>query len=150
LATYFFDTSGLAKRYINEAGSVWAKGILRPSAGHQILVAYITRVEMLSLLARQQRAKSIRASDFRRARGTFLVHLRKQYQVVVLDDRLLARAGRLVLKHPLRTLDAIQLASALEARQILKIIPIFVTADTQLLRAAQVEGFLTDDPNQHL
>ncbi|MBZ0321394.1 MAG: type II toxin-antitoxin system VapC family toxin [Anaerolineae bacterium] len=149
MATYFFDTSGLAKRYIVEQGSQWAKQILRPSADHQILVAASARVEMLSLMSRQQRMKSISPTDFYRIRGTFSIHLRRQYRVIPLNDAVLARAARLVQNYPLKSLDAIQLASALEARKILRIIPIFVTADRQLLAAAQAEGFPTDDPNLH-
>lgn len=149
MATYFFDTSGLAKRYVVEQGSQWAKQILRPSSGNQVLVAASARVEMLSLMSRQQRLRSISPSDFFRIRSTFSIHLRRQYRAIPLNDVILVRAARLVQKYPLKTLDAIQLASALEARKILLIIPIFVSADRQLLAAAQAEGFPTDDPNQH-
>jgi hypothetical protein len=58
-------------------------------------------------------------------------------------------ASELILRHPLRTLDAIHLAAAQEAKRRFAVTPLFVTADQVLLLAAIAEGFPTDDPNNH-
>ncbi|MDZ4766916.1 MAG: hypothetical protein SGI73_20445 [Chloroflexota bacterium] len=52
-------------------------------------------------------------------------------------------------RYPLRTLDALQLASALVATNFLPDAPIFISADLKLLAAASAEGLPTDDPNAH-
>jgi uncharacterized protein len=69
--------------------------------------------------------------------------------LIDLDETVLDRARDLLLKHPLRTLDAIQLACALEAAHLFNIQPNFISADTRLLTAASAEGLPTDDPNLH-
>jgi len=69
--------------------------------------------------------------------------------VIELDNRVLAMARRLLIRHPLRTLNAIHLAGALEAKRLLSIQPTFISADTRLLTAAAAEGLPTDDPNAH-
>lgn len=81
--------------------------------------------------------------------NNFLRHLDKRYQVIELNDNLFDEARRLLIKHPLRALDALQLASALQAAKVLGIQPIFISADTRLLAAATAEGLAVDDPNLH-
>ncbi len=53
---YFFDRSALVKRYVAEVGSSWVNGIVDPGSGHTGVVARITGVELVSALARRQRA----------------------------------------------------------------------------------------------
>lgn len=59
------------------------------------------------------------------------------------------RAQGLLKAHDLRTLDALHLACALEAAQSSGIMPVFVSGDKKLLKAAAGEGFQTDDPYNH-
>jgi predicted nucleic acid-binding protein len=54
-----------------------------------------------------------------------------------------------IARYPLRALDAIQLASAVQAVQLLSVAVTFASADQNLLAAAAAEGFSTDDPNAH-
>jgi hypothetical protein len=55
--------------------------------------------------------------------------------------------------HPLRTYDAVQLASALESTTRLVaagLLPLrFVSADARLLVAAATEGLMTEEPQAH-
>jgi len=84
-----------------------------------------------------------------RLRGDFLLHVEREYLVISLDTDILVQASRLVAAHPLRTLDALQLASALEAMRALGRPPTFVSADRHLLAAATAVGLPTDDPHAH-
>jgi hypothetical protein len=52
-------------------------------------------------------------------------------------------------QYTLRTLDAIQLASAIQAVNVLSQSTTFISSDKYLLAAAVSEGFVTDDPNLH-
>jgi len=36
MANYFFDTSALVKRHVNETGSPWVKSLVRAKAGHRV------------------------------------------------------------------------------------------------------------------
>ena len=52
MASYFFDTSALVKRYISEHGSAWVVSTCHRDAGHAILIGRVTSVELISALAK--------------------------------------------------------------------------------------------------
>jgi predicted nucleic acid-binding protein len=149
LSVYFADTSALAKRYVPEVGSAWVQNWTDPASGHITLISALSTVEFVALLARRQREGNVSVTDFNRLRLDFLFHVRRQYRVIALRQDVLGRAQLLVTKHPLRTLDALHLASAQVAANVIGTFPIFVTADQRLLAVAAAEGFPTDDPNAH-
>ncbi len=149
MTTYYVDTSALAKRYINETGSAWVLSWVEPSAGNIIVVCDITPVEVFSLLQKRLRQGQLGAANVVILQNYFLAHAEQEYLAVPLDDKILAHARSLVTKYKLRTLDAIQLASALDAAASLGEAITFVAADVDLLAAASAEGFAVDDPNAH-
>lgn len=106
-------------------------------------------VEFISLIARREREGSVSAIDFKKLREDFLIHAARQYRVIALSPSVINQARQLVAKHPLRALDAIQLACALAAAKSIRLPLIFVSADQKLLNAAAAEGFSTDNPNAH-
>jgi predicted nucleic acid-binding protein len=80
-------------------------------------------------------------------------HGRREYVVIGLTPQVVRRAEDLPAVHPLRTYDAVQLASALESISRIvaaELSPVrFVSADARLLVAAATEGLMTEDPNAH-
>ena len=149
MSIFFADTSALAKRYVPEVGSAWVQSWMDPASGHVTIISALSTVEFISLLARRQREGSVTAADLNRLRLDFLFHVRQQYRLIALRRDVLVQAQQLVVKHPLRTLDALQLASAQIAANVIGTFPAFVTADRKLLAVATLEGFPTDDPNAH-
>ncbi|MCC7452192.1 MAG: type II toxin-antitoxin system VapC family toxin [Anaerolineae bacterium] len=113
MIAYFVDTSALAKRYIAELGSVWLTAQIEPAAGNVVVISEQTLVELFSVFARRQREKNLAAADVAKRRAAFLLHMEQQYLVVPMDRSVLMRAGDLVDKHLLRSLDAMQLASVI-------------------------------------
>lgn len=65
------------------------------------------------------------------------------YVRVNLDESVLERSRTLLERYPLRTLDAIHLASAIELQNQLEEPSVLISADTQLLRAATSEHLET-------
>ena len=59
MPTFFFDSTAIVKRYVNEPGSLWVRQILRPAAQNSIHVARITGIEVISALVRRGRAGSL-------------------------------------------------------------------------------------------
>lgn len=55
MAVYFFDSSALVKRYVQETGSAWVMATTAPQAGHALYIARITAVEVVSALTRRHR-----------------------------------------------------------------------------------------------
>lgn len=150
MTSYFVDTSALAKRYVREVGSGWMWQQSISTAGHNLFISELTVVELSSLLARQARMGILPQQNAQSLLTNFNYHIATQYLVRQIDMSVIQRAQGLVWKYPLRTLDSIQLASALEIRKLFPDEPIhFLSADNNLLTAAQGEGFLVDNPNNH-
>lgn len=101
------------------------------------------------MLMRRERSGSLTRVRRIRAQNNFLLHAQNQYLVIDLDDKVLEEARNLLVKHQLRSLDALHLASAVFAQRILGVQLIFISADAKLLPAATAEGFSVDDPNLH-
>ncbi|MBZ0303975.1 MAG: type II toxin-antitoxin system VapC family toxin [Anaerolineae bacterium] len=149
MSVYFVDTSALAKRYVPEIGSQWVISWILPEANHVVIISELASVEFFSLLNRRVREGTLTASSLAILQSNFLVHQEKDYLVVQLDNTVAIGALMLVNKYPLRTLDALQLSSALKAKALFDVPMTFVSADRNLLQAASAEGFVTDNPNDH-
>jgi predicted nucleic acid-binding protein len=139
----------LAKRYIPETGTQWTLTWIVSTANNTILVSDIASVEMYSLLARRGRENFLPQANITILQALVLLHMQQEYLVLTTHEMILAGARSLVNRYPLRTLDALHLAAALEARVIMAIPMTFVSADRNLLSAAASEGLLTDNPNLH-
>jgi predicted nucleic acid-binding protein len=149
MAGYFFDTSALAKHYHPETGTARVDAILSTaSASH--FISRLGAVELLSVFAGTVRTGAIVAAD--------LALLRRRFQADVASGllrpvRLQAAhfqgAERLLLHYgpaqSIRTLDALQLAVALDLRAR-SLIDHFVCADRRLLAVATAEGLSVIDP----
>jgi predicted nucleic acid-binding protein len=149
LSNFFVDTSGLGRRYLTEIGSTWVLSWILPPARHVVLIAELSTVELLATFARLQRQGLLSAGQVTTLQNNFLLHIEQEYLTVLIDRAIIAQARALVGKHKLRTLDAIQLASALDAFRTLGEPMTFISGDNDLLTAATAEGFPTDNPYKH-
>lgn len=59
MAVYFFDSSAVVKRYINETGTLWVQSIADPRSGNLIYIAAITSVEVVAAITRRMKSGSI-------------------------------------------------------------------------------------------
>ena len=153
MAAYFFDTSGIARRYVNEIGSAWVKGETDSATGNRIYVAAITAVEVSAALTRRARGGSLSASDAALSLADFHNDLRGQYRITDIAPALIAEAVNIAIKHGLRGYDAVQIAAALQVRAERLALgasaPALISADTELNAAALAEGLAVKNPNNH-
>ena len=105
-----------------------------------MVVWLLTPVEVISALTRRLRERTLRPSDFRKAKEQ-LVLLEQAWSEVVSVERARERARRLLESHPLRAADALQLAAALMVSEERPEELPFVTLDERLGQAAEKEGF---------
>ena len=150
---YFVDSSALVKRYVQETGTSWVRGITRRRPSTVIYIARITAVEVPCAIARRRKGRTLtprRASSILRR---FRQHLDGRYTVAEVTIPLLDDAMRLGIKHALCAYDAVQLAVALEVNRFHQAGgsgPVtLVSADQALNTAAAAEGLAVDDPNAH-
>lgn len=149
---YFFDTSALVKRYAGETGSAWVKSI---ADGNYIFIARITFVEFISAIEKQRRSTppSFTEENASRALKAFSLDFENDYSKINISNDLIYAAGRLIRKHTLRAYDAVQLAAAIEVQQLRTASNLsgltLVSADKELNAAAEAEGLIVEDPNDH-
>ncbi|MEG3835196.1 MULTISPECIES: type II toxin-antitoxin system VapC family toxin [unclassified Microcoleus] len=150
---YFLDTSALVKRYVPEKGSEWILSITDPATDNHLAISQITWVEVHSAFARRLRDRSLSAERFDLIVQKVREDFENEYRVIDVDQTLIETATELVMQHPLRAYDAVQLAAALRVQYILTSIPetqlIFVSADNRLLDIARSAGLATDNPNNY-
>lgn len=153
MAGFFCDSSAIAKRYISETGTSWLIGLMRPTAKNEFAVAQITGVEVVSAISRRHRGNFLTTVQADKAIYRFLRDFNNRFGVVKIDDAIIRNAIYLAQTHVLRGYDAVQLASAiaLDAKlSKLGLQPfIFLSADNNLNSAANAEGLMVDNPNNH-
>ena len=153
MADYYFDSSALVKRYVNETGSNWICGLFDPGLRHEAFIAAITSVEIVAAIVRRARGQTIAQVDAVAACTQFRADLQTSYQVVELTDVLLAYA-MLAETYALRGYDAVQLAAALAVNALCteNDLPplIFVSADGELNAVAAGIGLAIENPNNHV
>jgi hypothetical protein len=132
----FLDTSALLKRYVAETGSDAVRRVLE--AAEEIVVSPVTRLEVASAVARRRREGSLTGAEAARILR-LLDREWRDFTRVRFGPELERAARRLLFRTPLRTLDAIQLASARLAKCRL-----LVASDERLLRAAERERLRTE------
>lgn len=132
----FFDASALAKRYVAEKHSTEVQRWLEESTP---AVCRLSEVEITSALARRCREGVISVAGRDRALAALDGDLRAVH-VVELSPEVLKAARAALLRHPLRSADAVQLASALILRERLRTQIAFLTFDERLGAAAEGEG----------
>jgi predicted nucleic acid-binding protein len=150
---FFFDSSGIVKRYVNEIGTPWVLSLVAPAAGNRIYVARITGVEVVSAVSRRQRSGSLPASEATIVLTQFRHDFAAEYRVVAITAPLLTLAMILAETHALRGYDAVQLSAALilNSRRLAQGLPALtlVSSDAELNAAATVEGLMVEDPVSH-
>jgi len=82
MTTHYLDTSALSKRYVQETGTTWVRKLADPMAGHTLLTARITMVEIYSALARRRREGSVPVADCNIATQAFTAHSATEYEFV--------------------------------------------------------------------
>ena len=124
------------KRYASEAGSV---GVRRLLAADVVATSRLSEVEVASALIRRAREGAFSARERDRALAALAADV-AAIHVVELVPEVTTKARGLLLRHPLRAGDAIQLASCVFLQQELgESIP-FVVFDERLRTAARFEG----------
>ncbi|WP_462320116.1 type II toxin-antitoxin system VapC family toxin [Halochromatium sp.] len=134
----YLDTSALAKWYLNEPGSDDFVGYLK---GLDVaVVSSLTRTEVRSMLARRRRMGELDHELESVVYAAFLNDIAQGWiQLYPVEDARFDEAANLIARypeHPLRTLDALHLAIALQAQT-----DALATADSVMADAAVALDF---------
>ena len=133
----FWDSSALVPLLLAESRSPLMNEMLLDD--REIVAAAITPIEISSVLWRRRHAGILKLDAHTVADRRFASLTTRWWQVAQ-SERVIESALHLVTKHALRSLDALQLASAVAFASSPASLP-FVTLDQDLAAAARAEGF---------
>ena len=148
MALYYLDTSALVKLYVREPGTDRMLQLANRTASNQLAVLALAQVEIWSALRRRERAREISRVAADQVLASFQRHLESKFLRQAVTDAILDEACNLIDKHGLTAFDAIQLAGYFALRTASgKNIPTFVSADRELLHAAEADAVPVMDPS---
>lgn len=114
----YLDTSSLFKLYQKEPDSVVVEDAFKNLKITEVFISEITKVEFVSALFKKVRMKETKLTDAEKAISLFDKDLKK-YKIIPVENVLLKKAKDLIVTYGiagLRTLDSIQLVSAIEVK----------------------------------
>lgn len=144
---YYWDTSALIKRYHRERGSEMVDTLFKEIEGGESkgVISHLGVLESLSAIVRR---KSEIRGDYRKVIKKMLVDYVDNLTIVPIDTDIVALSMRVILKHGLRSLDGIHLATLLHISAYMSEKIVLISSDRELLRAARDEGFETLNPEE--
>ena len=134
----FWDSSALVPLIVEEPASAVVRSLLETDP--EILIWWGTPVECLSAISRRERESKLAsglAESARRLLQDLLGHLHE----ILASEEVRGHAERLLLRHPLRAADALQLAAAMTWARSKPRHHRLCTLDHRLAIAAREEGF---------
>lgn len=146
MASYYFDTSALLKFYIQEEGSEVVADLMENIGSDGISILDITLLELRSAVRRRERQEDMSEREANRTIDKIRQDETSVYLVQSLDSSVTEEAIRVLDTHPLKTLDALQLAGCLVIGRRMSEPLTFVCADTRLNDAVRLEGLVTLNP----
>lgn len=134
----YCDTSAMAKRYIREPGR---PALLKTLARRRVAASVLMPAELHSAFSRRVREGTLPMIALPRLFERVATD-REHWTLIQTTSEVLAEAEALLETHPLRTLDALHVASARVFQRRLKTPVLFVSADARQLAAAAREGLM--------
>jgi len=133
----FFDSSALAKRYIEEPGSDRVQEILLSASSLGVSILCVP--EIISALSRRRREKSLSQPQYRKAKQALFEDL-EDATIIHMTNPVVARAVEILERWPLRSSDSLHVSSAAEWGASL-----FVSADERQCAAARDYGLRIEE-----
>jgi len=138
----FLDTSSLFKLYHREADTAVIEKLFTESKITNVYLSEITKVEFTSTIWKKVRTKEISELEAKTTIGLFETDIRK-YTFIATNSLIIEQANILTSKYGLqglRTLDSIQLSSAIASKFE---VDLFITSDKLLKSLLETEGLNT-------
>ena len=131
----FFDSSALAKRYIDEQGSEQVESLLQKASS--LGVSIICYPEIISAFCRLKRERALSKNQYEKAKTALMADL-ADASICTIAPIVIKQAVALLEANALRAMDALHIGCALEWNADL-----FVTADMRQIAAAKHAGLKT-------
>jgi uncharacterized protein len=145
---YFLEATAFAKLFVRESGTDALIQLLAPVEDNRKLISAATPLEVYAAIRRGARGGQIAQAAAESALEMVRAESARMVQQP-LNPAVLEAARQLLDRTRLRWPEALQLGSALAARDMFPATEIlFIAASASLLESAQTNGFETIDPTQ--
>lgn len=141
----FFDTSALVKRYYDEPGTETVDRLIE-NEETKVVVTAITVIEVISAFRRKYNRDDIPEKVVDELLTAFFDEALSDFLIVSTEEALFTYSFDLILKDDLRTLDSLQLSSALAVSEEVESLW-FVSADQELVSVAENRGLQAVNPD---
>ncbi|MGH7598892.1 MAG: type II toxin-antitoxin system VapC family toxin [bacterium] len=148
---FYFDSSALAKGYVQEKGSTIVDHIIEQTKQEQWRVLMLGLLETISIFVRKKNSGTISSTLFQSTLRTFKEDFLDDSQVFKVEatNALCVAAAPLIQEHSINATDAVVLRSALDIAAYERKLSnelIIITADQRLVTAAKAEGLPVINP----
>lgn len=149
---FYFDASGLVKRYTEEVGSEKVDFLFRNVPLNRLMCLAIGVAEVFSICVRKKNDGRITRHHFEQAVGYLdseVINIESDFETVPAENLLIWESISLMDTHSINSVDAILLCSALNIATNLRNEMnelVLIASDKRLLRAAHAEGLLCFNP----
>ena len=148
MSLYFLEATAFVKLFVRESGTAALIRLMEAIEDNRKLIAASTPLEVYAAIRRRERSGDIAAGDAAAAVDILRLEAARMVQQP-LNPAVLEIARQLVDRTALRWPATLQLAAALNAREMFQGTPIiFVSSSSELLEAAGNEGLETLDPTK--
>jgi len=149
---FYFDASGLVKRYTEEVGSDKVDFLFQNVPSNRLMCLAIGAAEVFSICVRKRNDGRITRHHFEQTVGYLdyeVINIESDFETVPAQNVLIWESIGLMDTHSINSVDAILLCSALDIATDLRNEDdelVLIASDQRLLRAAQTEGLLCFNP----
>lgn len=143
---YYLDSSAWVKRYYQEAGTKWVKGLFERD--EKMSCSSLGLVEVMATLSRKRKATEISESQFEQ-KAQELEEDWERFVQIYMTTEAVDEAKELTKRHALRGADAIHLSSALTLKKRFREKDdklIVIASDNERKEAAKSSGLEVIDP----
>lgn len=143
MSLFYFDTSGILKRYKTEKGSDFLDELFEQrKVGETFVSSLLTAVEVFSVASRMLKGRILTQREFDALTSRFLADFTSQFQVGAVDNSLVVSSMAIAADYSLRTADAMHFAAIRRTKATAAgTEPVLVvTSDREMIEACLVEG----------
>ena len=144
---YYWDTSAYVKIYHREKGTGIAENLFKEVADREKkgAISYLGLMETVSAFSRQ---RELIKGNYEALIARILEDMQEHLSIIPIEYEIMEKSTFLIIKHRLKTLDSLHLATALFLKNHSSEEIVFISSDRELLRAAEKEGLKVINPEE--
>jgi len=150
MATFYFDTSAVVKRYHKELGTDVLDKIFELKE-HGFAASFWTLLEFIVAFSTRKRRGQLSREAFNMTVSRFLRDVLERFTIISVNDEIVASAIPLAIRHALPSADCLQLAGAINLKRALQPAReklVLLCSDKDLCKAAREEGIEYINPEE--